>query len=108
MFSLKIIDTDMFLDMSHAAQLLYFHLAMRADDDGFVSSPKKIIKITNAKVEDFNELIDQKFIIPFESGVCVISDWRIHNYIQKDRYTPTIYQNEKSKLRENENGAYLK
>jgi len=80
MFSLKVIDTDDFLDMSPTAQLLYFHLAMRADDDGFVSSPKKIMKMSNAADDDMRVLIAKKYLIPFESGVCVIRDWKIHNY----------------------------
>ena len=81
MFSLKVIDTDEFLDMPQSSQLLYFHLAMRADDDGFVSNPKKIMKITGSGDDDAKVLTAKNFIIPFESGVCVIRHWRIHNYI---------------------------
>ena len=105
MFSLKVIDTDSFLDMSPTAQLLYFHLAMRADDDGFVSSPKKIMKLANAADDDMRVLIAKKYLIPFESGVCVIKDWKIHNYIQSDRYQETEYREEKALLLEN-NGKY--
>ena len=105
MFSLKIIDTDLFLDMPSSTQLLYFHLSMRADDDGFISSPKKIMKIANCSDDDIKILIAKKFIIPFESGICVIKHWRIHNYIQKDRYNETFYKDDKCKLI-NENGAY--
>jgi hypothetical protein len=105
MFSLKVIDTDSFLDMSPTAQLLYFHLAMRADDDGFVSSPKKIMKLANAADDDMRVLIAKKYLIPFESGVCVIKDWKIHNYIQSDRYQETEYRDEKNLLTEH-NGKY--
>ncbi|MFT5872792.1 MAG: hypothetical protein ACI8WT_001729 [Clostridium sp.] len=105
MFSLKIIDTDLFLDMPASSQLLYFQLSMRADDDGFVSSPQKIIKIVNCSNDDLKILIAKSFIIPFESGVCVIKHWKIHNYIQKDRYQETLYGREKSSLEEN-NGTY--
>jgi hypothetical protein len=105
MFSLKVIDTDSFLDMSPTAQLLYFHLAMRADDDGFVASPKKIMKMANGADDDMKVLIIKKYVIPFESGVCVIKDWKIHNYIQTDRYSETEYREEKAKLIEN-NGKY--
>ena len=105
MFSLKVIDTDAFLDMSPTAQLLYFHLAMRADDDGFVASPKKIMKMANGADDDMKVLIIKKYIIPFENGVCVIRDWKIHNYIQTDRYSETEYREEKQKLIEN-NGKY--
>jgi hypothetical protein len=100
MFSLKVIDTDMFLDMSPTSQLLYFHLAMRADDDGFVSSPKTIMKVVNAAEDDMKILILKKYLIPFESGVCVIRDWKIHNYIQSDRYSETEYKKEKLLLKE--------
>lgn len=106
MFSLKIIDTDLFLDMPISTQLLYFHLSMRADDDGFVSNPKKITKMVNCNEDDIKLLILKQFIIPFDSGVCVIKDWKIHNYIQKDRYTKTRYANEISHLMQDENGSY--
>lgn len=98
MFSLKVIDTDNFLDMSPTAQLLYFHLAMRADDDGFVSSPKKIMKLANVPVDDMRTLIEKRYLIPFHSGVCVIKDWSIHNLIRSDRYTETEYKDEKACL----------
>lgn len=105
MFSLKIVDTDLFLDMPLTARLLYYDLSMRADDDGFVASPKKIQRMIGCSDDDMKLLIAKKFVIPFESGICVISHWRIHNYIQKDRYTPTMYQYEKAMLKE-ENGTY--
>lgn len=106
MFSLKIIDTDLFLDMPSSTQLLYFHLSMRADDDGFVASPKKIRKMVNGSDDDLKILTSKNFIIPFESGICVIKHWKIHNYIQKDRYDETQCLYEKSQLIETENGAY--
>lgn len=105
MFSLKIIDTDLFLDMPMTTRLLYYDLSMRADDDGFVASPKKIQRMIGCSDDDFKLLIAKQFIIPFESGVCVIKHWRIHNYIQKDRYNETLYQSEKNKLEEI-NGTY--
>lgn len=106
MFSKKIIDTDWFMDMPATTQNLYFHLSMRADDDGFIASPKRIIKLIGASEDDYKILISKKFIIPFESGVCVITDWRINNYLRNDRYTETIYQEEKQRLVLNENGKY--
>jgi len=106
MFSLKIIDTDLFLDMPTSSRLLYFDLSMRADDDGFVSSPKKIIKMTGASEDDLKILIVKKFLIPFENGVCVIKHWKIHNYIQKDRYSPTLYFEEKKELKTNKDNSY--
>lgn len=105
MFSIKIIDSDLFLDMPCSTQLLYFHLSMRADDDGFISSPKKICKMVNCSDDDMRLLIAKTFIIPFESGICVIKHWKIHNYIQNDRYSCTLYKEEKEKL-SNLDGVY--
>jgi len=106
MFSLKVVDTDMFLDMSPTAQNLYFHLAMRADDDGFVSNPKKIAKMVSPADDDLKMLTAKEFIIPFQSGVIVIRHWKENNYIQSDRKHDTIYQEEKKLLREENGGIY--
>lgn len=106
MFSKKIIDTDWFMDMPASTQNLYFHLSMRADDDGFVASPKRIIKLIGASEDDYKVLVIKKFVIPFDSGICVIKDWRINNYLRNDRYTETIYKQEKNNLIVNENGEY--
>lgn len=106
MFAKTIIDSDAFLDMSLSTQALYFHLSMRADDDGFVNNPKKIQRMIGAGDDELKMLIAKKFIIPFESGVCVIKHWRIHNYIQNDRYKETVYKDEKSHLILKENKAY--
>ena len=106
MFAKTIIDSDAFLDMPLSAQALYFHLSMRADDDGFINNPKKIQRMIGASDDDCRLLVMKRFIINFESGVIVIKHWKIHNYIQKDRYKPTIYQEEKKQLIEKENKAY--
>ena len=106
MFAKTIIDSDAFLEMPLSAQALYFHLSMRADDDGFVNNPKKILRSIGAKDKDFSELCDKRFIILFQSGVIVVKHWRIHNYIQKDRYKETLYKTEKAALALNEYGAY--
>ena len=106
MFAKTIIDSDMFIDMPISARLLYYDLAMRADDDGFVNSPKKIMKFVGASVDDMNVLIARQFIIPFESGVVVIKHWRIHNYIRKDTYKETPYKDEKALLYLDENNGY--
>lgn len=106
MFSKSIIDSDLFLDMPQSAQCLYFHLAMRADDDGFVNSPRKIQRMIGASEDDCRLLVAKQFLIPFETGVVVIRHWRIHNYIQKDRYKETMYQSEKSSLEQDSSGAY--
>lgn len=106
MFAKTIIDSDAFLDMPLTAQALYFHLSMRADDDGFTNNPKKIQRMIGAGNEDLQLLIDKNFIISFESGVIVIKHWKMHNYIQKDRYHETVYQEEKAMLQTNKNKSY--
>lgn len=106
MFSLDVIDTDRFLDMPSSTQNLYFHLGMRADDEGFVASPRRVQKNVNATEDDMKILIAKEFIIPFETGVCVVTHWKMHNYIQNDRSKPTIYLQERSKLVAEE-GVYL-
>ena len=98
MFAKTIIDSDAFLSMPMSTQALYFHLAMRADDDGFVNGPKKIARMVGAAEDDMKILIGKRYILVFASGVIVIKHWRIHNYIQCDRYKPTLYQEEKSTL----------
>lgn len=106
MFAKTIIDSDAFLDMPVTARLLYYDLAMRADDDGFVNSPKKIMRMIGASQDDLGILIMRKFILPFENGVVVIKHWRIHNYIRRDTYSETTYKEEKELLELDENKAY--
>lgn len=106
MFAKSIIDSDLFLDMPQSSQCLYFHLSMRADDEGFVNSPKKIQRTIGASDDDCRLLITNRFLIPFDTGVVVIRHWRIHNYIQKDRFKNTMYQAERSALSCDETGAY--
>lgn len=108
MFAKTIIDSDAFLDMPITARLLYYDLGMRADDDGFVNSPKKIMRMIGASQDDLNILVAKKFIIPFDNGVVVIKHWRIHNYIRKDTYNETTYKDQKSLLALDENKAYTK
>ena len=106
MFARTIIDSDAFLDMPQSSQLLYFHMSMRADDDGFVNNPRSIMRNVKCSEDDMRVLISKKFIIPFESGIVVIKHWKIHNYIAKDRYKETKYKNEKANLILDENNSY--
>ena len=106
MFAKTIIDSDAFIDMPVTARLLYYDLSMRADDDGFVNSPKKIMRMIGASQDDLSVLIMKKFIIPFDSGIVVIKHWRIHNYIRKDTYNSTPYKDEIGSLELDENKAY--
>ena len=106
MFSKRVIDSDAFLDMPLTTQALYFHLNMRADDDGFVNNPKKIKRMIGASDDDLTLLLAKRFVLGFESGVIVIKHWRMHNYIQNDRYKETAYLEEKSHLILKENKSY--
>ncbi len=106
MFTKTIIDSDAFLDMPLSTQALYFHLAMRADDDGFLNNAKKITRVIGANQNDYDLLLAKRFIIQFEDGICVIKHWRMHNYIQKDRYKPTVYQDKKQLLGMKKNKSY--
>ncbi len=106
MFAKTIIDSDAFLEMPLSTQSLYFHLSMRADDDGFVNNPKRIQKMIGASDDDLKLLIAKSFILIFESGVIVIKHWRINNYIRNDRYHETVYQEEKALLNIKNNDAY--
>ena len=106
MFSKTIIDSDVFLDMPLSTQALYFHLAMRADDEGFVNNPKKIQRMIGASEDDLKILIMKRYILTFESGIIVIKHWKIHNYIQNDRFKPTTYVEEKATLTLDEKKSY--
>lgn len=106
MFAKTIIDSDAFLDMPLSTQALYFHLSMRADDEGFINNPKKIQRMVGASEDDLKLLIAKNFIIPFESGIVVIKHWKIHNYIRGDRIKDTVYVDEKQLLEIKENGSY--
>lgn len=107
MFSLDIVDTDIFLDMPPTTQNLYFHLGMRADDDGFVAAPKKIAKLCNSTPDDIKILVTKGYIIPFDDGIVLVTDWMINNQIRKDRYTETRFK-EHLKTIVSEDGRYKK
>jgi hypothetical protein len=106
MLSKTIIDSDIFLDMPQTTQNLYFHLNMRADDEGFVNSPKKIMRMVGSNQNDLEILLSKRYVIAFESGVIVIKHWKLHNTIRKDRMKETLYLEEKKQLREKTNGSY--
>ena len=106
MFSSNVIDSDAFLDMSPTARLLYYDMGMRADDDGFIDSPKKIMRIIGASDSDLKELIDNEFVLRFDSGVIVIRHWYVNNRVRRDTYHETIYTEEKSRLFMEKNNVY--
>lgn len=106
MFSKKVTDTDVFLDMPLSTQALYFHLNMHADDDGFIDNTKTIQRMIGSSDDDRKLLVAKQFLLPFENGVVVIKDWRVHNYIRKDTYNQTMYPNELEQLQINDSGQY--
>ena len=106
MFNIQIVDSDAFLDMPLSTQALYFHLNMRADDDGFVGNPKRIQRLVGASEDDLKLLIAKRFLLVFEDGVIVIKHWRMHNTIQRDRYTRTAYIEKLNQLKLKDNKSY--
>ena len=106
MFAKTIVDSDAFLDMPLSTQALYFHLGMRADDEGFVNNPKRIQRLIGASDDDLRILAAKRYILVFESGVIVIKHWKVHNYIQNDRFRPTAYTEERALIEEKENKSY--
>jgi uncharacterized phage protein (TIGR02220 family) len=106
MFAKTIIDSYSFLVMPLSTQSLYFHLSMRADDEGFVNNPKKIARMIGTNDDEIKVLLAKNFILGFESGIIVIKHWKLHNYIQKDRFKATVYTDEKALLGEKENNVY--
>lgn len=106
MFTNTIIDSDLFLEMPLSTQALYFHLGMRADDEGFIGSPKKIIRAVSCTEDDLKLLIAKGFVISFENGIIVITHWNLHNTIRKDRKKDTFFQDEKALLELNNKNVY--
>lgn len=106
MFTMKIVDSDAFLEMPLSSQCLYFHLNMRADDDGFVGNPKKIMRMIQASEDDLKILLAKRFLIMFEDNVVVVKHWWMHNTLAKDRYNETSYIDDKAQLYIKENKAY--
>lgn len=107
MYTKKITDSDLFIELSSPAQALYFHLCQGADDDGFTNQIQNAMFKSHASIDDLKVLITKNFIIRFESGVIVITHWRLHNTLRKDRYVPTSFTEELAQLSVNENGIYM-
>ena len=106
MFTMKIVDSDSFLDMPLSTQCLYFHLNMRADDDGFVGNPRKIMRMIGASEDDLKVLLAKRFLLVFENNIVVIKHWWMHNTLSKDRYHETTYTDEKHQLKLKDNKSY--
>ena len=108
MFSMSVVDSDDFLDLPLPAQGLYFHLCMRADDDGFLNNPRKIQRMIGASEEDLALLLERKFLLGFDSGVVAVTHWLVNNTIRRDRYTPTRYREEMGTLAVRSGGEYAR
>jgi len=106
MFSDEITTTDAFLDMPSESQLLYFHIGMTADDDGFIGNAKMIQRSIGASDDSMKILIVKKFIISFDNGVMVVKHWRINNFIRGDIYKETKYLEQRKQLNVRDNGSY--
>lgn len=106
MFAKSIMKSDAFLDLPATAQMLYIQLSLEADDDGFMSNAKSIMRMCACSDDDMNALREKNFIISFPNGVIVITHWKMHNYIPKDRYKKTVHKKERAELVLDESGAY--
>lgn len=106
MMAKSVIDTDAFMEMPMSTQCLYFHLLLRADDEGFLKNARLIMRMTGCKDDDMKLLIAKQYVIPFETGVIVIKHWKIHNYIRKDRISPTLCNKERILLQVAPDGSY--
>jgi len=106
MFAKTIVDSDSFLDMPLSTQAVYFHLSMRADDEGFINNPRKIMRMVGAGEDEIKLLIAKRFILDMEDGIVVIKHWRMHNYIQKDRFKATVHTEKREKLTLKKNNVY--
>ena len=107
MFSKEVTTSDLFVDMPSSSQLLYFHLGMEADDEGFIGNAKMLSRAYGSNNDDLKLLEAKGFIIAFPSGVTVVKDWNLNNKIRKDRQKPTIYTEEKILLSLDSKGSYL-
>lgn len=107
MFDKVVTTSDDFLELSAEAQCLYFHMGMLADDDGLSKNYRSYMKLVGATDEDLQSLIDKSFIYKFDSDVIAIKHWKINNTVRNDRYRPTIFQNEFSRLDIADNNEYI-
>ncbi|EQC90918.1 DNA replication protein [Lactococcus lactis subsp. lactis bv. diacetylactis str. TIFN2] len=107
MFSKEVTTSDLFVDMPSSSQLLYFHLGMEADDEGFIGNAKMLSRAYVSNNDDLKLLEAKGFVIAFPSGVTVVKDWNLNNKIRKDRQKPTIYTEEKTLLSLDSKGSYL-
>ena len=106
MLARTIIDSDDYLDLPFSAQVLYFHLSLRADDDGFIGNVKRVAKMIDCTEDDIDTLVKNGYLLAFDSGIVVIRHWNVHNYIRKDTYKKTVYDSERELIGIDEGGIY--
>ena len=107
MFCKEIIENDIFCELPFSSQALYFHLNINADDDGFVKDTKRLLRGLGCKADDLNLLMYRNYVLLYDSGIYVITDWHLHNYLRQDRYKETIFRHEKAQLVLLENRKYI-
>ena len=106
MFSVEVVETDLFYLLPPSAQALYLHFNMNADDDGFIGNVNNLIRAVGAERKYYRMLIERGYLIEFESGVVAVTDWRVHNRVRADRYNPTRYKEELRRLTLGEDSRY--
>lgn len=109
MLAKTIIESDAFSCMPPETQMLYVRLNMAADDDGFVSNPRSVMRMCGASEDSMKLLITKKFVLTFEQGdnfIFLIKHWKIHNYIRNDRYKASTFRNLLREVYYDENKAY--
>ena len=107
MFNKNIVCNDIFRSMTTQAQTLYFQINLECDDDGFCSSVKGLMAIIHANNKHLNELLSNRYLLKVGNrGIYVVKHWRLHNTVQKDRYIPTKWRDEMSKLIIESDGSY--
>ena len=107
MFAKSVVLSDAFLDLPVRARCLYFTLGMVADDDGFINSPKSVLRQCGATAADLKRLVEREFLLEFNSGVVVIRHWRVHNQLRKDRHQDTVHVDEMAQLELDDNKVYV-
>lgn len=98
MFSRAVVEADRFLDLPPWSQALYFHLALNADDDGFIDCTRSLFRLLGCNQDDIKPLVDSGHIMAFPNNVYVITDWRRQNTVKGDRYVPTAHQDVMNQL----------
>lgn len=106
MFSKEVLQTDWFTDMPATSQMLYVHLSLEADDDGFVTNTKIAMVNAHASKDDLAILTAKNFVIQVESGLYLIKHWKMNNILRNDRYKKSSYSDRLEAFETKEDGSY--